>query len=125
MSTITVTNIKATGETASRAVSGVAAAWCKRGGLTTPSILNSSNISSLTDINTGMVQYNFSNSFSDANHSIVAMGTDNSDGSNARINASTATTNTSSYGIVYTFNTYSLEVFKDCETHVSIHGDLA
>ena len=31
MSTITVTNIKATGETATRAVSGVAAAWIVTG----------------------------------------------------------------------------------------------
>ena len=52
MSTLTVTNIKATGETASRGVSGVAAAW-----VTIPSgqasITDSINVASLTDVGTG------------------------------------------------------------------------
>ncbi len=48
MSTITVTNIKATGETASRPVSGVAGAWLDYN-QSGPSIDDSYNISSVTD----------------------------------------------------------------------------
>ena len=46
MSTITVTNIKATGETASRAVSGVAGAWAFYNTVTTTSLFDSNNVSS-------------------------------------------------------------------------------
>jgi len=53
MSTITVTNIKATGETASRSVSGVAAAWVNFNGTGTVAINDSYNISSLSDSGTG------------------------------------------------------------------------
>ena len=60
MSTIKVTNIQATGETASRAVSGVAAVWCNfvADG---PSINDSFNISSVTDGGNCNYTYNFSN----------------------------------------------------------------
>ena len=63
MSTLTVTNIKATGETASRGVSGVAAAWVSF--YTTPStgIRGSRNVSSLTDQGVGSTLINFSNNF--------------------------------------------------------------
>ena len=52
MSTLQVTNIKATGETASRAVSGVAAAWIHYNG-SSATIAESNNISSATDNGTG------------------------------------------------------------------------
>ena len=47
MSTITVTNIKATGETASRAVSGVAGAWAFYNTVTTTSLFDSNNVARL------------------------------------------------------------------------------
>lgn len=62
MSTITVTNIQATGETASRSVSGVAAAWLR--GDSTASLDASFNISSGTDNGTGDYSYSLTNSFS-------------------------------------------------------------
>lgn len=63
MSTITVTNIKATGETASRAVSGVAGAWgdCDAAGSITSS--GSFNVSSVTDNGTSGKQFNYTNNF--------------------------------------------------------------
>ena len=48
MSTITVTNIKATGETASRAVSGVAAAWVNINGASS-AVRDSLNVASLVN----------------------------------------------------------------------------
>jgi hypothetical protein len=63
MSTLTVTNIKATGETASRAVSGVAAAWVSFIAAGSVSIRNSLNTSSIDDNGTGNFRVNFSTSF--------------------------------------------------------------
>ena len=71
MSTITVTNIQATGETASRAVSGVAAAWANLNGATF-GLRDSLNISSAVDAATGLYEFNFSSSFSSRNYSSVA-----------------------------------------------------
>ena len=64
MSTIVISNIKATGETASRAVSGVAAAWVNFNGTGTVAVRDSENVSSLTDNATGKYSVNVSNSFS-------------------------------------------------------------
>jgi hypothetical protein len=64
MSTLTVTNIKATGETASRAVSGVAGAWIDLVGTGTISIDASFNIASVTDNGTGDYTQTYSNAFS-------------------------------------------------------------
>lgn len=69
MSTITVTNIKATGETASRAVSGVAASYATIGQSQIPqSILKSFNVASVTDNGIGLTSINYTNDFSDANY---------------------------------------------------------
>ena len=60
MSTLTVTNIKKTGETASRGVSGVAAAWATLSSdLST--VLDSLNVSSGTDLGTANSQINYTN----------------------------------------------------------------
>ena len=61
MSTLKVTNIQATGETASRAVSGVAAAWCNWNGTGTIAINDSNNVSSITDDGTGITVVNYTN----------------------------------------------------------------
>ena len=61
MSTIKVTNIQATGETATRAVSGVAAAWASYQTYTSNQINDSINISSLTDNSTGVHTLSFTN----------------------------------------------------------------
>ena len=74
MSTLKVTNIQATGETASRAVSGVAAAWANVNGTGTISTRNSLNVSSLTDNSTGDFTINFNSAFSAADYAATGMG---------------------------------------------------
>ena len=61
MSTLKVTNIQATGETASRAVSGVAAVWAQFQNYSSNAVNDSFNISSMTDNGTGTVTLNFTN----------------------------------------------------------------
>jgi len=73
MSTLQVTNIKATGETASRAVSGVAAAWVNFNGTGTVAIRDSMNVSSLTDNGTGNVDVNLTNSFANDDYCAASM----------------------------------------------------
>ena len=70
MSTLTVTNIKATGETASRAVSGVAAAWMTMTG-DGSAIDSSFNTASLIDNGVGDFTQNYSNSLSSVHYSWV------------------------------------------------------
>jgi glucose dehydrogenase len=66
MSTLKVTNIQATGETASRAVSGVAAVW---GSITTNSTLQDSvGVSSLTDVGAGQFKFTFTNAMANATY---------------------------------------------------------
>jgi hypothetical protein len=68
MSTLTVTNIKATGETNSRAVSGVAAGYLNfAANVATPSVTDSFNHSSITDGGTGIFACNFVNNMANAN----------------------------------------------------------
>ena len=68
MSTIVISNIKATGETASRAVSGVAAAWMTMAG-DGSAIDDSFNTASLTDNGAGDFTQNYSNAFSSVHYS--------------------------------------------------------
>jgi len=68
MSTLKVTNIQATGETASRAVSGVAAAWVNFNGTGTIAARDSQGVSGLVDNGTGDYTINFSSSFSSVNY---------------------------------------------------------
>jgi len=70
MSTLTVTNIKATGETASRAVSGVAAADI-RFACNTALIDASNNVSGITDNGVGDFSINFTNNFNDTDYGHV------------------------------------------------------
>lgn len=71
MSTLTVTNIQATGETASRVVSGVAAAWVNFNGTGTVAIRDSVNVASLTDDGTGRYYANYSNNMDSSNYSFA------------------------------------------------------
>ena len=68
MSTIKVTNIQATGETATRAVSGVAGAWCNWNGTGTAAIRDSHGVSSLTDNGSGDFTFSYTNNFASANY---------------------------------------------------------
>ena len=62
MSSITVTNIIKTNETASRSVAGVAAVWINFDGGGPPYIRNSLGVSGIVDNGTGDYTVNFSNS---------------------------------------------------------------
>ena len=68
MSTLKVTNIQATGETASRPVSGVAATWANFTGITTTALRDSINVSSLTDTSTGQTTINITSAMSNTNY---------------------------------------------------------
>ena len=67
MSTLKVTNIQATGETASRAVSGVAAAWCAN---SQSAIADSFNCASITDNSAGNLTVSYTNNFASANYGL-------------------------------------------------------
>ena len=67
MSTITVTNIKATGETASRSATSIAAAWLYSPA-TSASISDGFNISSIDDDGTGSQGVNITSALSSANY---------------------------------------------------------
>jgi hypothetical protein len=73
MSTITVTNIKATGQTASRDTSGVAAVWVSYTSDSSTSIKDSQNVSSLTDVDTGYTTVTFTNAMSSGNYALGAV----------------------------------------------------
>lgn len=77
MSTLKVTNIQATGETASRAVSGVAAAWVNMNSQGTIAIRDSMNVASLTDVGTGQQRSNYTNAMSSADYSVSLAANNN------------------------------------------------
>lgn len=65
MSTLTVTNIKATGETASRSTEGVIAAYAHYDQVGTTIVRDSLNQSSITDEGTGKATLSFTNNMAD------------------------------------------------------------
>jgi hypothetical protein len=71
MSTLKVTNIQATGETASRAVSGVAAAWVNLQGSGTAVVRDSHNNSSITDNGNGDYTITVSSALANANYAVL------------------------------------------------------
>ena len=122
MSTITVTNIKATGETASRAVEGVAAAWANWNGTGTVAIRGSVNVSSITDNGTGDYTTNITNAMGNANYCYTALGGDTSGSLSVRIeNASNRTTTTIDL-ISYNTSNAALDIQ---DVNSLFHGDLA
>ena len=124
MSTLKVTNIQATGETASRAVSGVAAAWVDFDGITNV-IQDSNNIASLTDQGTGQYQLAFSNNMSTQYFSI-STNTGNRDSSNAGIQRSSQGGTSSSSNFHYENMSDSSNTNEDAAAgQGTIHGDLA
>ena len=122
MSTLTVTNIKATGETASRAVSGVAAAWVNLDGNATPiSIRGSGNVSSATDLGSGYYEFSYSSNMANANY---ASSTSSQAGScGGVVEGSTYTSSTIRYlGVARTDSYTQVEHDLAC---ITTHGDLA
>ena len=119
MSTIKVTNIQATGETASRAVSGVAAAWAFHNHDGTD--YDSVNVSSVIDVSTGLTRLTWTNAFSNANYACAGAHDDGSgsDGSRMAGFHSKSTTVVTEY--IYT----SSGSVSDQPRSGVFHGDLA
>ena len=128
MSTITVTNIQATGETASRAVSGVAAAWVNFNGTGTIAIRDSVNVGSITDNGTGDYTVNFSNNMGSANYgaTLAGGGMFSSAGSQgyANLGGTGATYSTSAVEIC-TFRHDADAIIDASKVCAAINGDLA
>ena len=114
MSTITITNIKATGETASRSATSIAAAWLKWL-VASNSYADSFNISSGTDNGTGQFTHAFSSNMSNADYVHSFSLQDN-------INQWWCQSQTTSQ---FQARTYSGSAYADDDQFIVIHGDLA
>jgi len=128
MSTITVTNIKATGETASRSATSVAAAWCNFNGSGTPAFRDSFNHSSLTDNGTGDYSPVMTNAMANINYAQTASMSRATDADTDSINTNNSTgadvaptTTTYRFGSLK-FGTGGVDVTY---VNFAIHGDLA
>jgi hypothetical protein len=127
MSTLTVTNIKATGETVSRAVSGVAAAWVNFNGTGTIAARDSVNVASLTDNGTGDYTVNINNDMSNANYTISANASFDGGGFTGQQNAQPKadfTPTTALYRIAAS-NSSNAVLNDATKVYSTIHGDLA
>lgn len=127
MSTLKVTNIQATGETASRAVSGVAAAWVNFNGTGTPAIRGSQNISSLTDYATGTQGINFSSNMNDVNFAVSSTCQYGTGGTslNACLRNAGVYPLTTGDAHFFTVSDFSVSATDEDVVVASIHGDLA
>lgn len=114
MSTLKVTNIQATGETASRAVSGVAAAWNSTNAAGT-AINDSMNISSLTDLSVGAQDHNVSSSFANGYYTAVFSVA-------ANYNQQWVDPTNTTY---WRTNNYDGSAYRDTVIRTVAHGDLA
>lgn len=124
MSTITVTNIKATGETASRAVSGIAAAWVNFNGSGTIATRDSNNVSSLTDDATGRYTVNISNNMANDDFAALNYTSGSTASSQTAFNNSFLGGNGNAVGS-FKMSAYS-STFEDSDVVMAIvHGDLA
>jgi hypothetical protein len=125
MSTLKVTNIQATGETATRAVSGVAAAWVNFNQEAVPLLVRDSlNVSSVSDDGTAQSTTNFSSNMANANYSF-AFGVSNGTGLN---DAPTLNVDSTQQPTTSTFALYSFMdgALNDASTVcATTHGDLA
>jgi hypothetical protein len=123
MSTLTVTNIKKTGETAGRDVSGIAAAWVNFNSITTTSILASFNVSGIVDAGTGDTTVSFSSSMSTTNeYSVLVTSQPTSNlADNVCYDAHASRTS----GSVYILTAEANVAADSQSTNATIHGDLA
>ena len=118
MSTITVTNIQATGETASRAVSGVAAAWVV--GTNSAGVTDSVNVSSGIDNATGNYSYSYTNNMSNSTWCFSG---------SCEVLTRTCTLNTSN--VAKDSNSFDVRIYTDSGSADdrphggTVHGDLA
>jgi len=123
MSTIVISNIKATGETASRAVSGVAAAWVNINGDGTAAIQQSQNISSLTDNGTGEYTVSFTNNFNSTRHASVASCGDDTSSYDSVVSLDPFPSASEQYVLCWDLIDHILE--DQLVVSITTHGDLA
>ena len=126
MSTIKVTNLQATGETASRPVSGVAAAWLQSQ-TTSASISDSFGVSSIDDDGTGEGGLHMTNSMSSANYAISGACEDGGTSDSWAMMDITRNTQTASsvdFESHWGNASYNRQM-ADYEVYLVIHGDLA
>jgi len=123
MSTLQVTNIQATGETASRAVSGVAAAWARiTYSGSTPSINpNSLNFSSVADTETGGWTVSFTNSMDNTDYTVSGVVTNDRVGLLASDTSSAYTTTQKKMQVQDSRDATQ----NDWDSTITAHGDLA
>ena len=130
MSTLKVTNIQATGETASRAVSGVAAAWL-HSPATSASISDSFGVSSIDDDGTGEQGVNLTSAMSSANYTTtVGLQTTNLHNTAARsrimgVHSKTTTEVNLKYDYLSTTSYYTGGIESAGLYNLAVHGDLA
>ena len=122
MSTLKVTNIKKTGETASRDVSGVAAAWVNFNGTGTIAVRDSVNVASLSDNGTGDYNVNLSNNMTNSNYCLVLghRGNRPADGDGGLSGYSAST-----YEVGSRSGNISSSKQDSDRMHSAVHGDLA
>lgn len=71
MSTIAADNAKpSAGGTSTDLISGLAKVWAKADGITTTTLEDSINVSSITDLTTGSTQFNITNNMSSGDYSV-------------------------------------------------------
>ena len=126
MSTIKTANIQATGETASRSVSGVAATWVNFNGTGTIAVRDSVNVASLTDSGAGDYRVNFTDNMANTNYNATTGFTADTLGNGDNRWPTIIFSQQSSYvgcGVSIVANGFN-QVDK---THmfVTVHGDLA
>ena len=125
MSTITVTNIKATGETASRSAASIAAAWVNYY-QNNNTVDDSFNVSSVSDDATGLFTVNFTNNFSNDDYAPVGM----TRGYHIIQSTSGSVTDSKTTSFLklqqwYVSNTSGSRTNIDLIAYLAIHGDLA
>ena len=120
MSTLKITNIQKLGETASRDVSGVAAAWVNFNGTGTVAVRDSMNVSGLVDNGVGNYTVSFTNSMVADYSATVAV---RNEGGAVSSSLSAANVLTDEFGI-YAWNSApaTVDVSTVCGT---VQGDLA
>ena len=125
MSTIVISNIKVTGETASRAVSGVAAAWAvSQNNSSTFALNDSTNIASVTDEADGQTTFNLTNNMGSSNYS-VCYGTGGSSTQRDRIHVERQDIRAAGSYRLDAFDIGSASTVGVNQQHSVIHGDLA
>ena len=126
MSTITVTNIKATGETASRAATGVAAAWAMADMDGDDAIEDSFNFASITDNGTGDFELNFTNNMSSASYAKSGNNGNKSKSTTSVTINRPAIPTSSAYKFTSNFSSSTTGGSYDADDiSAVIHGDLA